>query len=741
MPNEHGGRPRPRLRAKNLRQGSERAKRQGSARAAALSASAEAVAEARFQSVLESELRLRLLLEQLPDVLMLVVDDELRYQRISGAGDVFARERSWQGKTLFEVSNSENVAILEKAFRDALAGTRSTVSVTATLSGRESEVTSVPFVVGGKRQALIVVRDATDTRGREMALRLVTQQFEQLVQESPTGIALADTEGRIALVNDAFCVLFGRPSRELVDTSAAELLPMMHPEPAGGAGPHDSGLHDANWVAALIDSGAERVNRQILLTAGLVEKRADVTAVVLRDVSGEPTSVLINAYDTSEQHRYQEHLAYLAAHDALTGLPNRTEFERLLDEHLDNCRWGSDAGAVLVLDLDNFREINDSLGHGAGDDFIVAMAALLSRWIRSTDVVARIGGDEFAVLLTAGDREHIETAVRMLVTLVRDGFQNFPAYEEASLTRRVTASVGAVAVTSEGTSSAELLSDADLAMYDAKTSGRNGYSFFDSSQVLAARVSNQFNWKEKILAAIENDNLVLHAQPILDLNTDTISSLELLVRMIDADGGLIAPGEFIAVAEQTGLAVMLDEWVVSHALESLTQLQQIAPAIKVHVNLSGRSVGDLEFAAFIERRIDETGVDATGLVLELTETAAVSSLDSAQAFMSRLTALGCVFALDDFGVGYGSFYYLKHLPFGIMKLDGEFVSGSDRDPLDRLVMSSLVSIGKGLGKFTIAEFVEDEASLDLLRELGVDGAQGYHIGRPAPLATFFPQLT
>ncbi|UFS59006.1 putative bifunctional diguanylate cyclase/phosphodiesterase [Subtercola endophyticus] len=680
----------------------------------------------RLAEVRESELRTRLLLEQMPDTILFVVDEDFRYQTVAGAGKVFEGALTWQGKTLYQVSNATNVAILERAFRSALGGMRAVVTINSTVTQLETEVTCVPFVRGDHPLALVVARDVTEARGRELALREVTAQFEQLVRESPTGMALADVTGRVALVNDAFCALFDSEPDALIESSATTLLPMISP-------------HSPNWVAELISSGRSRTAAAVVLpTVGEAEsKRAMVTAVVLRDSHGEATSVLINAHDTTEQHRYHEHVAYLASHDSLTGLVNRSEFERLVAAHLEACRWGGDAGAVLVLDLDNFREINDRLGHSGGDEFLVAMAGMLSRWIHSSDAVARIGGDEFAVLLTEGDRDEAEAAVQTLVSLVRDGFRSS---DGEVLGRRVTASVGAVAVVSEATTAAELLSDADLAMYQAKNAGRNGYSFLGPSDLLAARVSNQINWTEKILAAIENDALVLHAQPILDLTTNTISSLELLVRMVDDDGSLIPPAGFIAVAESAGLAVMIDKWVVGRALEHLSDLQRFAPDIKVHVNLSGRSVGNLEFAEFIERRLAETGVDAGGLVLEVTETAAVSSIDAAQIFMNRLTALGCVFALDDFGVGYGSFYYLKHLPFGIVKLDGEFVSGSERDPLDLLVMSSLVSIGKGLGKFTVAEFVEDEASLTMLRELGVDGAQGYYIGRPAPLSEYFPQL-
>ncbi|MEF2977135.1 putative bifunctional diguanylate cyclase/phosphodiesterase [Subtercola sp. YIM 133946] len=688
----------------------------------------EAESAARLADVRASELRTRLLLEQMPDTILFIVDSDMRYQLAAGAGQVFQGAVDWQGKTLYDVSSPTNVAILERAFRGALAGTRSVVQVTSTVTRRETEITSVPFVQGENPLALVVARDITEARGRELALRQVTEQFEQLVRESPTGIALSDPDGRIALVNDAFCALFECAPDALLETSAAELLPML--ASAGG-----------NWVSDLIASGETRRTAPVVLpptTPGAEPKRAMITAVVLLDSSGEPTSVLVNAYDTTEQHRYHEHVAYLATHDALTGLINRSEFEQRVAEHLESCRWGGDTGAVLVLDLDNFREINDSLGHAGGDEFLVAMAGMLSRWIRSSDSVARIGGDEFAVLLTEGDRDEAEASVQTLVALVRDGFRS--SADEAGLARRVTVSIGAVTVVSDATTAGELLSDADLAMYDAKNAGRNGYSFLGASEVLAARVSSQVNWTEKILAAIENDRFVLHGQPILHLETNQISSLELLLRMIDDDGSLIPPAQFIQAAESAGLAVMIDQWVVSHAIEHLGALQSFAPTIKVHVNLSGRSVGNLEVAEFIERRLAESGVDATGLVLEVTETAAVSSIDAAQTFMNRLTKLGCVFALDDFGAGYGSFYYLKHLPFGIVKLDGEFVSGSERDPLDQLVLASLVSIGKGLGRFTIAEFVEDEVALTMLREIGVDGAQGYYIGRPAPLDEFFPQL-
>ncbi|GGF29366.1 putative bifunctional diguanylate cyclase/phosphodiesterase [Subtercola lobariae] len=693
---------------------------------------------ARLDEVTASELRTRLLLEQLPDTILFVVDEDLRYQLISGAGRVFRVALDWQGKTLYDVSDIVNVEVLEPAYRSALSGERSVVllnSINDAGGKRETEVTCVPLSGGEHPTALIVARDVTEARGRELALRQVTAQFEQLVHEAPTGIALVDPDGRISLVNSAFCELFDCDQDALLETSAAKLLPMIAP-------------HSANWVADLISSGESRTTATVVLPVSALRsepKNAVVTAVVLREASGEPTSVLINAYDTTEQLKYHEHVEYLASHDSLTGLINRSEFERRVTAHLEACRWGGDSGAVLVLDLDNFREINDSVGHAGGDEFLVAMASMLSRWIRSSDSVARIGGDEFAVLLTEGDRHQAEVTAQTLVTLVRDGFRSFAQGPDAdgtshALGRRVTASIGAVAVISESTSASELLSDADLAMYDAKKAGRNGYSFLGPSEVLAARVSSQVNWTAKILAAIENDQLVLHAQPILDLETNAISSLELLVRMIDDDGSLIPPAGFITAAESAGLAVMIDEWVISHAIDHLVALQRFAPAIKVHVNLSGKSVGNSAFAEFIEGRLAMSAVDATGLVLEVTETAAVSSIDAALAFMNRLTALGCVFALDDFGVGYGSFYYLKHLPFGIVKLDGEFVSGGARDPLDLLVVSSLVSIGKGLGMYTVAEFVEDEASLTMLRDIGVDGAQGYYIGRPAPLSEYFPQL-
>ncbi len=277
-----------------------------------------------------------------------------------------------------------------------------------------------------------------------------------------------------------------------------------------------------------------------------------------------------------------------------------------------------------------------------------------------------------------------------------------------------------------------MLVAADLAMYEAKEAGRDRYGIADSDPAdgdVGARIS----WSEMIRDALADDRFVLYAQPIVDVDTGRTGQYELLLRMVDRDGTIIAPGAFLPVAERFGLIAELDRWVVRRAIAMLAQARRAGHHITVEVNLSGASTGDPETLALIERELREAEVDPARLIFEITETTAVANIPAAQAFAARLADLGCRFALDDFGAGFGSFYYLKHLPFDYLKIDGEFVRHCAEDRTDQLVIQAVVDIARGLGKRTVAEQAGDDATIALLRRLGVDQAQGYFLGRPAPL--------
>ena len=299
--------------------------------------------------------------------------------------------------------------------------------------------------------------------------------------------------------------------------------------------------------------------------------------------------------------------------------------------------------------------------------------------------------------------------------------------------RRVTASLGIALFTQHRRLTPDaVLVEADLAMYEAKDAGRDRYAVADGTTA-DGRVGGRLSWADQIRDALDEDRFVLHAQPIVDVGTGRIGQYELLLRMIDPAGELIAPGAFLPVAERYDLIGQIDRWVVRRAIAMLAEAGAAGHAITAEVNLSGGSTGDPELLALIERELRDREVDPARLIFEITETTAVANIPAAQAFAARLAELGCRFALDDFGAGFGSFYYLKHLPFDFLKIDGEFIRHCAHDRTDQLVIEAVVGIARGLGKRTVAEQAGDAATLALLGRMGVDQAQGYFLGRPAPL--------
>jgi diguanylate cyclase (GGDEF)-like protein len=434
------------------------------------------------------------------------------------------------------------------------------------------------------------------------------------------------------------------------------------------------------------------------------------------------------------QRKYESRLQYMADHDPLTGLLNRRAYERILTEHLAQGERYGHEGAVLMLDLDEFKQVNDTLGHNAGDELIVRVGRALAERLRSTDTVARLGGDEFAILLPKGLREDSERVAKSLLETIR---AERSARGRKGPARPISASIGVAPLAgSRPITTEEALINADLAMYDAKEGGRDRFETYGDSSRGQAGIEARLEWVERIRIALEEDRLTLHAQPVVDAASGERTQLELLVRMIGGKGELIMPGSFLPIAERFGLIGEIDRWVVTRAILMLGEQHRRGFRPTVEINLSGHSLGDPDLAAHIDRELRSSQVDATQLVFEVTETAAIGNIEAARSFAEQLAELGCRFALDDFGAGFGSFYYLKHLPFDFIKIDGEFVRHLVNDDTDRLVVSAVVDLARGLGKRTIAEFVGDEATVCALRELGVDYLQGFHLGRPAPIETW-----
>jgi diguanylate cyclase (GGDEF)-like protein len=501
--------------------------------------------------------------------------------------------------------------------------------------------------------------------------------------------------------------------------------------------PDDTGLEScldrlAELSAADGDLSGEAVSGDaVLRTSAGDDIHVNLSARILRheDMDGAIEDLaLLTVVDVTERRRYQDRLAYLVDHDVLTGLASRRRFDDELARHLERCRRYDATGAVLLLDLDNFKQVNDLLGHGAGDQLLISIGDVLRRSIRETDVVARLGGDEFAILLSAGDQAAAEAVAVAVIERI--------AAHAATLDgvrRRVSASVGVVSCRAAAEQSVDILALADMTMYEAKEAGRNQYVVLPEGETRLPRLGARLQWQGRMEEALETDRFELLLQPVMNLHNDRIESAEVLLRLRGEDDELIPPSRFLYIAERSGLITRIDAWVVEHSVALLARLREVRADFRLEVNLSGHSIGNPAIERAIMAALDRYDMPADALILEITETAAVADVGLARQFAQRMTALGCQFALDDFGAGFGSFYYLKHLFFDYVKIDGEFVEAVHHSQVDRTIMRSIVGIARDLGKQTVAEFVSEPEILEVVRAEGVDHAQGYLIGRPAGL--------
>src|SRR3954451_2175320 len=425
----------------------------------------------------------------------------------------------------------------------------------------------------------------------------------------------------------------------------------------------------------------------------------------------------------------ESELRFLADHDSLTGLLNRRRFRAELDQYVSfNARYGG-RGAVMVIDIDGLKEVNDKLGHQAGDRLIRRVSDVLRERVRATDLVARLSGDEFAGLMPQTDTAGAPQLGEDLRAQVAEGFSQSAETVPASISVGITMFGG-----QDGVESEAVLLAADQAMYQAKEDRGNRIMLFHAPGEAAATGQRAQTTSARIRDALTQDRLRLATQPIRSLADGGIERYELFLRMTGESGELLPAAAFIEVAERSGMVQELDRWVVARALELMAERQRAGRPVSLHMNLSGASMADLSVLEFIERRLDEGEADPSRCTFEITQTARVEDYDTAAGFADRLTEFGCEVAIDDYGAGFGPFAYLKRIPFDVIKIDGSFIHDMPRNDADQLTVKAIVDIARGLGKRTIAEFVEDEDTRTLLQEYGVDMAQGSHLGRPTDVA-------
>ncbi len=435
--------------------------------------------------------------------------------------------------------------------------------------------------------------------------------------------------------------------------------------------------------------------------------------------------------DVTQERELAEQMAHLASHDPLTGLVNRREFEKRLERVLDTARADGSSHALCFLDLDQFKIVNDTCGHVAGDELIRQVAKRFATCVRKRDTLSRLGGDEFGVLIERCDIEHARRVAEALRRAVEE--LRFSANGHSFT---LSVSIGLVAVDAHSENLTQLLSAADSACYAAKDQGRNQIHVYRADDAMLARRRGEVRWLSAIQQALGADRFELVAQDIVGLAAGSPGGdFEVLLRLVAEDGTRILPGAFLPAAERYHVSPRIDRWVIRNALAWLAEWRHHMPEPgKCFVNLSGLSLGDAQMLDFITGELKRTGVEARRLCFEVTETAAISNVGNASRFFQALRDQGCRFALDDFGSGVSSFGYLRTLPVDYLKIDGVFVRDIVDDPVDLEMVRSINQIGQLMGKKTIAEFVENDRILAALRTIGVDYAQGFHFGALRPLA-------
>lgn len=437
-------------------------------------------------------------------------------------------------------------------------------------------------------------------------------------------------------------------------------------------------------------------------------------------------------HDVTELRQWSQKLMFQASHDSLTGLVNRSEFESRLQQATLMCHDGKTTHVLCYVDLDQFKVVNDTCGHTAGDELLRQLGMLLQKVIRQRDTLARLGGDEFGVLLWQCTLDAGKRVAEQVLRTIQD-FR----FSWGGKTFSVGASIGVVLVNSQCGSWAEALSIADSACYEAKEAGRNRVHLVMSGDSNIARRHDEMQWVAKVVQAVEQDKLVLFHQVIADVNDphNPRKHYEILIRLRGEDGTLYPPGAFLPAAERYNAINLVDRWIVRQTLMWLAAHPEHLDELELcTINLSGASINQDNMVEFIVSVFRETGVPPEKICFEVTETVAISSLSRASQFISELRDFGCSFALDDFGSGMSSFSYLKALPVDYLKIDGSFVRNIAQDTTDYAMVKAINEIGHVTGKRTIAEFCEDQAVYDCLKSIGVDYVQGYYVAKPTELS-------
>ncbi|SFU43685.1 EAL domain-containing protein [Pseudoduganella namucuonensis] len=574
---------------------------------------------------------------------------------------------------------------------------------------------------GVAERTLGIIWDTTERKHQELRLAEQKELAEVTLASIGDGVMTTDARGRTRYLNRVAEQLTGWSAELAHDQPIEQTLRLEHEQ--GGAPAEHVALRCLRLKQSIgLSDSSQLVTRDGRRIA------VEDSAAPIWSSGGDVLGAVVVFRDVSHERKLSQQLTWYASHDTLTGLINRREFEQQIANALHSSKHEGHVHALLYIDLDQFKVVNDTCGHSAGDVLLQMLAKMLQTQMRDSDILARLGGDELGVLLP-----HCPPDQALLIAdQLRQSIKQFRfAWDSRSF--EIGASIGVAEVNHDSKSVTELMMAADQACYLAKEQGRNRVHFYQESDLKLAQRQGEMQWVARLNEAFERDFFRLFALPIVNLEEPAQAHDEVLIRIENAKGDLILPGAFIPAAERYDLMVAIDRWVIRAVCDHVRRAREhnhphgAAPA-QYSINLSGTSLNDEGLHDYILAQFSEHGVSPASICFEITETAAIANLPKAQAFMTRLKALGCSFSLDDFGSGLSSFAYLKALPVDFLKIDGMFIRDIKSNAINCALVKAINEVGHVMGMRTVAEYVEDDETLTLVRNLGVDYAQGLAVG-------------
>jgi diguanylate cyclase (GGDEF)-like protein/PAS domain S-box-containing protein len=642
----------------------------------------------------------------------------LRYEDV----DLDSQRLDWR-----RLIHQDDLARVQAGLREHIAGNSEVFSSVHRMRRSDGEwrwmecrIKALTDGHGRLRRLVGVEHDITERKVYEEALFREKESAQITLQSIGDGVVTTDAEGQVEYLNPVAQELTGWGIEDALGRPLEQIFRGFHEETC-------EPLENPLTMAIQRNRAIKSVRPTLLIRRDGNELYIESTASPIRNDKGDVTGGVLVFHDVSESRELNRRLSYHASHDILTGLVNRREFESRIDRALKSARARETSYALLYLDLDRFKIINDTCGHQAGDTLLGQLGALLKARIRWRDCLARLGGDEFGVLLESCSLDEALTSAQALVTAIDEFKFN---WEDRAF--KLTVSIGVVPITSESTDVASIITAADSACQAAKESGRNRVHCFEENDIDLMRRRREIQWAARINNALEEGRFELFRQTIMPLQEVARGEhYELLLRMRDESGSLVSPDLFITAAERYGIMPNVDRWVVESAFRWLvSEADERARLSMCSINLSGQTLADDKFLPFVIEQFQRSGLDASCICFEITETSAIGNFAQASRFINALKELGCMFALDDFGTGLSSFGYLKHFPVDFLKIDGSFVKEILHDPIDREMVRSINEIGHLTNKKTIAEYSENAEIITMLRGMGVDYAQGYGVSEP-----------